>query len=387
MQDTDTTGVTQHQTLEAMQILLAVGVPVLLWGDPGTGKTATVERYAAEMGWATEPVIASLHDPTDFGGLPIRNGSTVTYAPPEWAQRVSDRDGVSLVFLDEVNTATAATQNALMRMVQEHRVGYLDLGDKARFVAAANPVEQNAGAWDLSAPLANRFAHLDWPLRVTEWQSGYLEGWPDLAPLDIDVAAATEDVVRCHRRQQSEFLLRRPQLLCDVPDPAGSPRGWPSPRSWDRLACCSAVAETAGATDEARALITAALVGEAAAAEYLSWLQNPDLPDPEHLLEDPARFSELERGDQQLAAINAVAEAGVADPRRWSDAFKVCIAAARNGAADVAITAATRLVAHKPPKTRLPAGFEAFSEVLTASGLLTDTGTANGTGGTDSGAR
>ena len=388
MQDTDMMGVTQHQTLEAMQVLLAVGVPVLLWGDPGTGKTHTVERYAAEMGWATEPVIASLHDPTDFGGLPIRNGSTVVYAPPEWAQRVAERDGVSLVFLDEINTATAATQNSLMRMVQEHRVGYLDLGDKARFVAAANPVEQNSGAWDLSAPLANRFAHLDWPLRVTEWRFGYLEGWPDLTPLDIDVAAVTEDAVTAHRRQQSEFLLRRPQLLCDVPDPAGSPRGWPSPRSWDRLACCSAVAETAGASDEARALITAALVGEAAAAEYLSWLQNPDLPDPEHLLEDPARFSQLERGDQQHAAINAVAEIAADDPCRWQDAFKVCIAAARHGAADVAITAATRLVEHKPPNTRLPAGFEVFSEVLTAAGLLTDNGTAaNGSGGADSGAR
>ena len=377
----DMMAATQRQTLEAMQILLAVGVPVLLWGDPGTGKTATIERYATQMGWVMEPVIASLHDPTDFGGLPIRNGNTVIYAPPEWAHRVAMREGVSLVFLDEVNTATSATQNALMRMVQEHRVGYLDLGDRVRFVAAANPVEHNSGAWDLSAPLANRFAHLDWPLRLTEWRSGYLEGWPTLTPLDIDVAAVSEDMMARHREQQSEFLTRRPQLLCDVPDGAVSPRGWPSPRTWERLAHCGAVAETAGASDAARALITAALVGEAAAAEFLAWQQNPDLPDPEHLLEDPARFAELERGDQQLAVVNAVAAIAIEDPHRWQDAFKVCIAAADNGAADLAVTAATRLVEHKPANVRLPAGYEAFNEILAAAGLLTNTGTDGPDGG------
>ena len=252
----ETMTVTQKETLEAMQVLLSAGVPVLLWGEPGTGKTATVERYAVEAGWSMEPLIASLHDPTDFSGLPMRNGSAVVYAPPEWACRVAENAGVSLVFLDEINTATAATQNALMRVVQEHRVGYLHLGERVRFVAAANPPEQNSGAWDLSAPLANRFAHLDWPLRLEEWKAGYLGGWPKLIPLHIDIAAVGEHDVARHREQQSEFLTRRPQLLCDVPDASASPRGWPSPRSWERLAYCTALAETADAGDATRALIT-----------------------------------------------------------------------------------------------------------------------------------
>ena len=130
---------------------------------------------------------------------------------------VAAHDGVTLVFLDEVNTAAPATQNALMRMVQEHRVGYLHLGERVRFIAAANPATQNSGAWDLSAPLANRFAHLHWPLHVNEWQSGYLDGWPTLMPLDID-AAPSPAAVRCQRRLQTAFVARRPQLLCDPPD-------------------------------------------------------------------------------------------------------------------------------------------------------------------------
>ena len=132
-------GPTQGDTLAAMQILLAAGVPVLLWGDPGTGKTHTIEAFARRAGWRTVSVIASIHDPTDFAGLPVRTDAGVVFEPPAWAKRVAQLNGTSLVFFDEVNTATPATQNALMRVVLEGRVGDLQLGDSVRFAAAANP--------------------------------------------------------------------------------------------------------------------------------------------------------------------------------------------------------------------------------------------------------
>ena len=69
-------GATQADTLAAMQILLTADVPVLLWGDPGTGKTHTIEAFARRCGWDTVSVIASIHDPTDFAGLPIRTDAS-----------------------------------------------------------------------------------------------------------------------------------------------------------------------------------------------------------------------------------------------------------------------------------------------------------------------
>ena len=99
-------GATQADTLAAMQILLERGVPVLLWGDPGTGKTHTIEAFARQAGWKTVSVIASIHDPTDFAGLPVRTDAGVVFEPPAWARRTAEHDGTSLVFFDEVNTAT-----------------------------------------------------------------------------------------------------------------------------------------------------------------------------------------------------------------------------------------------------------------------------------------
>ena len=365
-------GPTQGDTLVAMQILLAAGVPVLLWGDPGTGKTHTIEAFARRCGWRTVSVIASIHDPTDFAGLPVRTDAGVVFEPPAWAKRAAQLNATSLVFFDEVNTATPATQNALMRVVLEGRVGDLELGQGVRFAAAANPPAQNSAAWDLSAPLANRFAHLSWPVSFEDWKAGYLGGWPDPEPLDIDPAAVDPYSRELVRLLQASFLATRPALVCEVPDNATPPRGWPSPRSWERLAECLAIADTVGVTDDVRLVVACALIGDGAAAEYLAYLRNLDLPDPADLLAHPARFGELQRSDQQFAALDAVVAAAAADPKRWQDAFKVCIVAAGCGAPDVAASAAMRLADIKPAAARLPPGHEIFAQILTDTGLLDD---------------
>ncbi len=97
--------------------------------------------------------------------------------------------------------------------------------------------------------------------------------------LDMGDNIACPGSIRHHRQLQAAFLARFPRLLCDPPDSQTSVRGWPSPRSWTRLAHCAALAEAAEASDAACALITTALVGEAAAAEFLAYLNGPDLPD------------------------------------------------------------------------------------------------------------
>ena len=362
---------TQHHTLQAMHILVEVGVPVLLWGDPGTGKTQTVQRYATDAGWHIESVIASLHEPTDFGGLPVRTSDGVTFEPPAWARRVAAQRGRSLVFFDEINTATPATQNALMRVVLEGRVGELDLGGGVRFVAAANPPEQNAGAWDLSAPLANRFGHLVWPVTINEWKHGFAAGWPAPAPLQI-TAERTDKHYQSAKAMITAFLSARPEQLLAVPGTdAAASVGWPSPRTWQYLASCEAVSAATGVGDDVRFLLAVALIGEAAALEYTTYLRDTDLIDPHELIADPAMFSRLGRSDQQFAALEAVTALAKADPKsHWKAAFGVCVAAANAGVPDIAATAATTLMEIKPSGAGLPAGFEVFAQVLTDAGLL-----------------
>jgi MoxR-like ATPase len=162
---------------QALAVAVATGTPVILWGPPGTGKTASVRAVARSLGLPCEVVIASIHEPTDFSGLPIVDGGDVRLAPPAWARRLSECE-TGLLFLDELTTAPPAVQAALLRVVLERTVGDLRLGDGVAVVAAANPPGQAADGWDLSAPLANRFCHLDWVADATGFAAGLAAGWP-----------------------------------------------------------------------------------------------------------------------------------------------------------------------------------------------------------------
>ena len=177
------TGVVDDQTavVEALALAVAARVPVLLWGSPGTGKTSVVRSLAGAYGLPAETVIASIREPSDFAGLPIvhHDGTypRVDFAPPRWAQRLAAA-GEGVLFFDEISTAPPAVQAALLRVVLERTVGDLELPAGVAVVAAANPPEQAASGWELSAPLANRFCHLDWAVDGRAVADGLSGGWP-----------------------------------------------------------------------------------------------------------------------------------------------------------------------------------------------------------------
>ncbi|NUO45935.1 MAG: AAA family ATPase, partial [Streptomyces sp.] len=54
--------------LEALTLAVAADLPVLLWGEPGIGKTAALTQLADSLDLPLTTVIASVHEPTDFSG-------------------------------------------------------------------------------------------------------------------------------------------------------------------------------------------------------------------------------------------------------------------------------------------------------------------------------
>ncbi len=135
-----------------------MGVPVLLWGAPGIGKSSFIESLAQDD-YPVLTLIASLHEPTDFSGLPVAVDGKMRFLPPDWVESF-ERSQKGLLFLDEISTAPPAVQAALLRLVLERRVGQYELPKGVAIVAAANPVEEAAGGWELAPPLVNRFTHL-----------------------------------------------------------------------------------------------------------------------------------------------------------------------------------------------------------------------------------
>ena len=174
----------QAPRFDALALAVSANLPVLLWGEPGIGKSATLQQLAAGLDTPLETVIASVHEPSDFAGLPIVGDNPavdgVPMAPPDWAVRLA-RTGRGLLFFDELSSAPPAVQAALLRVVLERRVGSLQLPEQVRIVAAANPPSSAADGWHLSPPLANRFVHLQWTHDPQTVARGLAGTWPAVA--------------------------------------------------------------------------------------------------------------------------------------------------------------------------------------------------------------
>jgi hypothetical protein len=365
----------QAVVAEALAVAVAAGVPVLLWGAPGTGKTSLVRSLAQAAGLACQTVIASIREPSDFAGLPIvdRAGDgaapRVTFAPPAWAVELAAA-GKGIAFFDEISTAPPAVQAALLRVVLERTVGDLRLPEAVSVIAAANPPEQAADGWELSPPLANRFCHLDWPVDGRTVAAGFAAGWPTPAPRQPP--AGWERRVAVTRSWVAGFLTVRPMLALAVPEEAaGAGRAWPSPRSWDMAARLQAAAQAGGCDELCESLLVRGCVGDGAGVEYLTWLAEADLPDPETVLANPDAFQLPERGDRAYAALTSIAAAVAAEPTpaRWARGWRA-FGRASATAPDVAAAAARTLARSRPPGAPVPPEVRAFAPLLRDAGLL-----------------
>ncbi|MFC7307810.1 AAA family ATPase [Streptomyces monticola] len=358
--------------LEALTLAVAADLPVLLWGEPGIGKTAALTQLAESLGLPLTTVIASVHEPSDFSGLPVIGDDPaeqgVPMAPPDWAVRLV-RAGRGLLFLDELSTAAPAVQAALLRLVLERRIGALQLPPGVRIVAAANPRSSAADGWELSPPLANRFVHLQWTHDHEVVVRGLGGTWPRATLPRLDPAKLPE-AVDFARRAVCGLLSARPALVHRLPTTQTRRGGaWPSPRSWETALVLTAFATAAGSSRDVLSELVRGAVGDGPGFELLASLDRMDLPDPESLLADPAAAVLPERGDLRQAALDGVVEAVRARPdrARWDAAWALLVRAVETGAPDLVVVPATTLATLRQEDWDVPASIERLAGAVSLS--------------------
>lgn len=364
-----------EHALQTVGICVSARIPVLLWGNPGEGKTAVIES-ARRQGWHVETLIISHYEPSDFAGLPVVTpDGAVNLAPPGWAKRLATVDGPAIAFFDEFSTASPSLQAAALRPLTHFEVGSLKLPDTVSFVAAANPSDVAAAGWELTAPTASRFVHVDWSLPLEVYAEGLVTGsWPLLpvyAAPELLEERTTDELVLV-----SGFLRARQSQLSSIPpDAASRGRAFPTPRTWDYAARLSAFAQAVNAPKQVRRLLITGCVGEAVAHEYLSWVATLDLPDPEDLLSDPttARF-EGSRADRVYVTLQGVLAAVTREPsrQRWADAIRLCAAAGEAVGLDPAVPVVRALLRGgvRPSGASVPSEIAVFAPALALAGLL-----------------
>lgn len=282
------------------------GIPVLLWGRPGVGKSSFIEGLARED-FPVTTLIASIHDPTDFSGLPILEEGKVRYATPQWVDTFSDSNQ-GILFLDELSTAPPSVQSALLRVVFERRVGFYTLPAGVRIVAAANPPDLMVGGWELSPPLRNRFVHLNWDIDTDLYINALLSGWNEGQLKEVN-RQAHSNLATLMQARIAAFLRIQPGSLHASPE--DNPYGFASPRSWDFVAALFATAELLGYDlhDSVASSIyldlAAGCLGQGIAIALLEYLRNLRLPPPQEVLSGEASVDVTELNDGELYVLFA----------------------------------------------------------------------------------
>ena len=323
-------------------------IPAIGTGPPGTGKTAwgmTLERDDPNL--KVIQVTASVREPADIGGYPMRTEAGLVLEPAAWAKHATQlaEEGYRVVMMwDEARCITARMQTALMKVILENLAGDTPMHPSIAHLAFANSVEDSAGGVPLEPPLANRFAHVAWRVDAEQWCAEMSAGkYAPVRQMDEDVLPR----LTAARAEIASFIYKRRDLLHSMPQSDELRDGpWPSPRTWDYAAHLWAQVGPEAAMDYKEELL-AACVGVGPAGEYISWRESTDLLDPEEILE--GKFEQMINGktihmvdkDRPDRTYAILASVTAALTQNWSDkrfvaAMRAMAKAAEEGAGDVA---------------------------------------------------
>lgn len=326
---------------QAVGVCLAANIPVILWGNPGQGKTQVVNHFAKQLKRKPATIIAGIREPSDFIGLPALKSESMEYYPPKWAKDLAKEERAGIVFFDEVSTAPPSVQAALLRVCLERVVGELELDNETRIIAAANPPGIAADGWDLAAPLANRFCHIEWRLPAAVVAKGFKGMWPEYELPTIDEKYFQNDV-NDELSTIGDFLLRsesaKTKITTAVPDSIEArSKGFPTPRSWEMAAKASAAVTHLNLDEGLRKLLLTGCVGKVAGEQYMTYRNETDLPDPEDIIANPLMDLDL-RPDKANRIGHTVLRAYKEDPTsdRWKQVSKFLVRLFDEGKPDVA---------------------------------------------------
>lgn len=276
------------------------GLPVLLWGDPGIGKSQRIKRMAALAKLQAAIIFPSGRLPEDFAGVPISDGKGGAHLVTLFAQiRDLIAFGEGVIYFDEVNTARASVQSALLGVILDRRTGDIVLPGKIRMVAAANDPTVSTDATPIRAPLANRFIHFDLaPPTGEEWGDYMLnvdqpteESMISIFDGEKMITERWSETYSAACAQFAGFLRANRKALHNIPAD-GSPdrmRAYPTGRTWEWACRASAAVAALDLPPGQKAAIEVSLlqacVGVASVTMFVKWRHDADLPSPKDVLE------------------------------------------------------------------------------------------------------
>lgn len=221
--------------------------PLMVWGAPGIGKSSIIRSIADELGIGFIDIRLSQREPVDIRGLPVPENDSVRWlVSADWPR---DPDSRGIILFDELTAADRSLQVAAYELILDRGLGGLYKMPPGWYICAAgNRTGDAAVAMTMSSALANRFMHVELKEDSELWVRWGISH--NVHPSVLGFIRFRPDMLF---RQENENLER----------------GWPTPRSWERVSSMVQSFDTGNETLFNK--IVYGLVGNQAGVEYCAF--------------------------------------------------------------------------------------------------------------------
>ncbi len=326
-----------------LEVAFKGGLPMMVWGAPGIGKSQIVRDTAAEFGLSMLDLRLNYYEESDLLGIPVKSEHGMEFV--KYSQLPMSGNGVW--FLDELTHARTSLQGLVFQLIQDNAIESYSVPDGWRhFVAASNLASHRSISNPMPSGLQSRFTGGHYLLvpDLEDWTS-----WATTHGVDSRLISFINYM---------EKMDRKPWLFrMEGNEPILTPRNW-------SIGVNFAISSLRGKNLENAIM---GMVGEENGIELLQYLQaSTDMPDLGSILNgDISWFKSPHDPSRYYLLISSLAKEACINPQNLDRVLKIVLHLSNEYAAQ-----AFSLIARTVPRERLlesrflSANLERFREIL-----------------------
>lgn len=190
---------------------------VMLWGQPGVGKSQAVRQIAKLIEEKTNKrvyvtdVRLLLFNPIDLRGIPVADAQhkLAIWLKPKIFDMARDENVINILLLDEISAAPQSVQAAAYQITLDRKVGEHVLPNNCIVIAAGNRITDKSVAYKMPKALANRMLHFNIEAKFKSWKSWAIRN--DIHPMVVGFLNFKNDALNKFDPDREDLAFATPR--------------------------------------------------------------------------------------------------------------------------------------------------------------------------------